>query len=318
MVATTQVSAQSHSEDTVIEVQDLSFSYPGIDGRPLPGVPPVVQNMTVSIARGSRCLLIGPNGAGKTTLLKALAGKHMVTQGSVLVADHSPFHHTELTTSGDLAYLGGNWVRDIAFAGYSIPLQGDFPAGRMIDGVPGVPAERKALLTKVLDVDPEWRMHRVSDGQRRRVQLLLGLLQPFKVLFLDEITVDLDVLGRADLLAFLQDECEQRHATIIYATHIFDGLESWPTHLIYLSGGRLQLFAPTAELPEMHDLGLLKLVERWLRKGKQQRKQAEQQAGVKQHPEARPVSALPQWSNGYAPGRLTSSLKDSSNAVMRM
>lgn len=46
------------------------------------------------------------------------------------------------------------------------------------------------------------------------------------------------------------------------ATHIFDGLESWPTHIMYLSGGRLQLFAPTAELPEMHDSGLLTLVER--------------------------------------------------------
>ena len=36
------------------------------------------------------------------------------------------------------------------------------------------------------------------------------------MLLLDEITVDLDVLGRADLLAFLREECEQRGATIIY------------------------------------------------------------------------------------------------------
>ena len=36
------------------------------------------------------------------------------------------------------------------------------------------------------------------------------------MLLLDEITVDLDVLGRADLLQFLQEECEQRGATIIY------------------------------------------------------------------------------------------------------
>lgn len=36
----------------------------------------------------------------------------------------------------------------------------------------------------------------MSDGQRRRVQICVGLLRPFKVLLLDEITVDLDVLGR--------------------------------------------------------------------------------------------------------------------------
>lgn len=43
------------------------------DGRPLPGRPPVVQDMTVSLPRGATCLLIGPNGAGKTTLLKVRA-----------------------------------------------------------------------------------------------------------------------------------------------------------------------------------------------------------------------------------------------------
>lgn len=93
------------------------------DGRPLPGVPPVVQDMSVQITAGSRCLLIGPNGAGKTTLLKVLGGKHMVPQGSVKVLGQPPFHSVELTSSGDLSYLGGTWTRDIAFAGYSIPLQ---------------------------------------------------------------------------------------------------------------------------------------------------------------------------------------------------
>jgi hypothetical protein len=40
----------------------------------------------------------------------------------VLVLGRPPFHDTELTTSGQLAYVGGNWTRDIAFAGTSIPL----------------------------------------------------------------------------------------------------------------------------------------------------------------------------------------------------
>ncbi len=44
----------------------------------------------------------------------------------------------------------------------------------------------------------EWRrrLNKVSDGQRRRVQICLGLLKPYQVLLLDEITVDLDVVGR--------------------------------------------------------------------------------------------------------------------------
>lgn len=56
---------------------------------------------------------------------------------------------------------------------------------------------------------------------------------------MDEITVDMDVLGRMDLLAFFERECEQRGATIIYATHIFDGLEKWITHVAYVEDGKL-------------------------------------------------------------------------------
>lgn len=79
--------------------------------------------MTVALPKGARCLLIGGNGAGKTTLLKILGGKHMVPKSSVTVLGQPPFHDTDLTASGRLSYLGGNWDRDIAFAGYSIPLQ---------------------------------------------------------------------------------------------------------------------------------------------------------------------------------------------------
>jgi ABC-type cobalamin/Fe3+-siderophores transport system ATPase subunit len=78
--------------------------------------------MSLQLPKGSRCLLIGANGAGKTTLLKIIAGKHMVSRDQVVVLGASPFHDTELTTSGELAYVGGNWTRDIAFAGTSIPL----------------------------------------------------------------------------------------------------------------------------------------------------------------------------------------------------
>ena len=47
------------------------------------------------------------------------------------------------------------------------------------------------------------------------------------------------------------------------ATHIFDGLESWPTHLMYLARGSLQLFKPCSEIPELQEGGrLMRLVER--------------------------------------------------------
>ena len=86
------------------------------------------------------------------------------------------------------------------------------------------------------------------------------------MLLLDEITVDLDVLGRADLMKFLTQECEKRRATIIYATHIFDGLDSWPTHVAFLARGKLRRMHSFEELRAELEAGrLLELVEGWLR-----------------------------------------------------
>ena len=45
------------------------------------------------------------------------------------------------------------------------------------------------------------------------------------------------------------------------ATHIFDGLESWPTHLMYLARGELQLFKACADIPELENGRLMRLVE---------------------------------------------------------
>ena len=40
-----------------------------------------------------------------------------------------------------------------------------------------------------IGIDPEWRMHQISDGQRRRVQIFLGLIRPFKILLMDEVRI---------------------------------------------------------------------------------------------------------------------------------
>jgi CCR4-NOT complex subunit CAF16 len=113
-------------------------------------------------------------------------------------------------------------------------------------------------------VDLDWHMHRISDGQRRRVQLLMGLLHPYRVLLLDEITTDLDLLGRADLLAFLRDQ-STAGACVLYATHIFDRMEQWASHIALLHRGRLLLKRPLAALDLRGSGGLSQLVEGWLR-----------------------------------------------------
>lgn len=53
-----------------------------------------------------------------------------------------------------------------------------FLCGNPVEGVDPV---RREMLIELLDINLEWRMHKVSDGQRRRVQICMGLLHPYKV-----------------------------------------------------------------------------------------------------------------------------------------
>lgn len=311
-----------------VNVNNLDWSYPGIDGSPIVGSEPLIKGMDLKLKPGSCCLLLGANGAGKTTLLKILGGKHMVPKDKVLIHGREAFYDTGLTTSGQLSYIGGNWQRDVAFAGYGVTLAGDFPAKKMLDSIPNVDPARKKRIIEVLDINPEWRMHQVSDGQRRRVQLAYGLMVPYSVLLLDEITVDLDVLGRADLMGFLRQECEERQVTIVYATHIFDGLEQFATHVAFVAGGKLRFCEPMEEIEGLKDRepgALLATVEVWLRKEAEIKKQELAARGI-----VKKKVFEYQRNSGWGEGRMASTvsfgpelgmkhtgIKGSSNAVMR-
>ena len=235
-----------------IDVRDLRFGY---RGEPVP----VLRGLDLAIGPGVRCLLVGKNGAGKTTLLSVLAGRHMIPDETVRVLGRPAFSDTSL-------------VRDVSFIGGTFPFDVDLRVREILDAVKSLDVARCDRLCDVLGVDREWRMCRVSDGQRRRVQILLGLLRPSSLLLLDEVTTDLDVIARTDLLRLLREETEARGTTIVYATHILDGLETWASHIAWLDEGRIRLIAPLAEVAELLALRearvpspLLRLVEGWFR-----------------------------------------------------
>jgi len=143
----------------------------------------VLDELSFALPAGARCLLLGANGVGKSTLLRLLAGRHKIAGEVVRVLGRAAFEDTAL--SGEVAFLGGPF-----------PFAADISIAEMLAARPGIDPARRARVLHILDVDPGWRMHRVSDGQRRRVQLLLDLERPLRVVLLDEVTAELDVLAR--------------------------------------------------------------------------------------------------------------------------
>lgn len=173
-------------------------------------------------------------------MLRLLSGKRLAPTDTIAVGGVDPFKDG----LEGVTYLGVEWVlNSIVRTDIDVPTLLSSVGG---DAFP----KRRDELVDILDIDLGWRMHAVSDGERRRVQLAMGLLRPWQVLLLDEITVDLDLLSRSNFLAFLKRETETRSCTIVYATHILDNLSQWPTHLVHMHLGRVKQWGPNEKFSE--------------------------------------------------------------------
>ncbi|EJT52066.1 ATP-dependent transporter [Trichosporon asahii var. asahii CBS 2479] len=234
------------SPELAIDCNNLTFAFKE-------GQEPVLDGITIQLPPGSRALLCGANGAGKSTLLRILAGKRLTKT-----------RNCKILCQDGVVYLGTEWSSNPV-------VRSDIVVSHFLDSVGGWRhAERRDRLLEILDVDLDWHMHQISDGERRRVQLCMGLMGEWDVLLLDEVTVDLDVLVRADLIDFLVQESET------HATHIFDGLSAFPTHICHIQMGRTPrpMFKWT---PGQQDLFQLALG--WLREDRDVRRKHEADRG---------------------------------------
>ncbi|KIO34054.1 hypothetical protein M407DRAFT_240886 [Tulasnella calospora MUT 4182] len=278
--------------EEAINVEDLTYQH-----KLAPGTPLALRDLSLHLSKGSRTLLIGANGAGKSTLLQILAGKKMTPAGAkVMILGKDVFRNTPK----GVTFLGTEWAMNPV-------VRSDIVVAAFLDSVGGYRhKERRDKLLDILDVDLDWRMHQISDGERRRVQLVMGLMSPWDVLLLDEVTVDLDVLVRSDLLAFLKSESESRGATILYATHIFDGISHFPTHVAHMRDGAfLEILSwppplvaasgpSTDEDVEMRaGSALHDVVLKWLKEDREVRRQAEASGVLKKTRGARAATDVP-------------------------
>ena len=180
--------------------------------------------------------MLGGNGAGKSTLLRLIAGIHIgyhFEEFNVLGTDRP------LDQTNGLVYLGNRWVRQSAFTGQSA-YTGDIRVGDMMKKWQMDNIERRDELVEVLGIDLDWHMHQVSDGQRKRVQIMIALLKPFRLVLIDEFLSELDIVVRDNMFHYLKKECKLRNGSIIYATHVFDDLDQWMDNVVYISNGTCQ------------------------------------------------------------------------------
>ena len=214
----------------VILAKNLNFSY-------IKGKPPTISNLNLIVPPNSKVLLVGANGTGKSTLIRMLTGQ--IWTGM----DYDEFSINGASKPNDqnngVCYLGNTWKRQQTGFNGICPYTIDCAASEMFVKWQEEHVERRDELVRVLGIDLNWRLNECSDGQRKKVQIMIKLLKPFQVCIIDEFVSDLDILSRSQFFDYMSRECETRGASVIYATHIFDLADSWASHIAFMQLDRV-------------------------------------------------------------------------------
>ena len=195
-----------------------------------------LDGVDLDIEEGEVVGFLGPNGAGKTTTLRILTTLLAPTEGTATVAgfDVATQSREVRQAIGYVSQTGGAFSG--ARAGDEVTDHG------MLYGLSRkVVEERGRDLFEQLDLHGLWtRMPRnMSGGQKRRLDIVMGLIHEPSLVFLDEPTTGLDPQARANLWQHIADLRRRRGATVFITTHYLDEADALSDRIVIIDKGRI-------------------------------------------------------------------------------
>ena len=216
--------------DLVAEVRDLRMRY---------GTTEVLAGVDFDVRTGEVVAMLGPNGAGKTTTIEILEGFRMRSAGRVSVLGTDPAHAGELWRARVGVVLQSwrdhaKWrVRELLrhlgayYARYATP---EIPR----------PWDADELLDLVgLSTSASARIASLSGGQRRRLDLAIGIVGRPELLFLDEPTTGFDPAARREFHDLVHRLTDREQATVLLTTHDLTEAEKLADRVLILAGGSI-------------------------------------------------------------------------------
>lgn len=194
-----------------------------------------VNDISFSIEEGEMVGFIGPNGAGKSTTIKMLSGILYPDSGSVRVNGYIPYKQRK-------SYVGSIGV----VFGQKSQLQWDLPvidSFELLKAIYRVPEDvyQKNLkrFTDMLDMSGflNQPVRQLSLGQRMRADIVAALLHSPKIVFFDEPTIGVDVVGKETIRNFLSELNERDGITMLFTTHDMQDIEKTCKRLIIIDQG---------------------------------------------------------------------------------
>ncbi|WP_353944122.1 ABC transporter ATP-binding protein [Streptomyces sp. HUAS MG91] len=231
------MAASAGAAVSVIETQELTKRYRG--GRP------AVDRLSLTVPEGAVFGFLGPNGSGKTTTIRMLMGLIDPTGGTARVLGH-PMPRAARTVLPQVGAL----IEGPALYGF---LSGRDNLLRFDAADPTAdPRTRRARVARALDrvgLTPAAakKAKAYSLGMKQRLGLAAALLQPRRLLVLDEPTNGLDPQGMREIRTLVR-ELASDGTTVFLSSHLLDEIEQVCTHAAVMAQGRLLTQGPVAEL----------------------------------------------------------------------
>lgn len=218
---------------SVIEVKELKKSY---------GAVHAVQGLDLTIEAGEIFALLGPNGAGKTTTVEILEGFRSRDAGSVTVLGFDPQSR---------GHAAREWRNRIGIVLQSAADAGDLTVIETINHFSGYysnPRNVDEVIAAVgLEEKADALIRNLSGGQRRRLDVALGIIGNPELLFLDEPTTGFDPEARRAFWALIQ-KLRGTGTTIVLTTHYLDEAEALADRVAVINNGKIIEISTPAEL----------------------------------------------------------------------
>jgi ABC-2 type transport system ATP-binding protein len=187
-----------------------------------------LNNVSLSINKGSIYGLIGSNGAGKTTLLKIMSGVYKEDRGEVLVDEESVFENID--TKSKLIFIPDN---PYFFPQYTIDDMAKFYMGVY----ESFSKDRYEKLKEVFNIETNKKISSLSKGMKRQVAFWLALSIMPEILVLDEPLDGLDPVMRQKVKNLVIQDVADREMTVVISSHNLRELEDMCDHIGILHKG---------------------------------------------------------------------------------
>ncbi len=230
---------------TMLQTEHLTFAYPAEEGQSAPTA--ALEDVTLSVEKGSFVVVLGHNGSGKSTLAKQMNAVLLPCGGTVYVDGMDPKQEALLLEirrrvgmvfqNPDNQIVANVVEEDVAFAPENLGI----PTGEIRRRVDD------ALAAVGMSEFTRHAPHLLSGGQKQRVAIAGVIAMAPECVVLDEATAMLDPSGRREVLSAIRALNRERGITVVLITHHMDEALG-ADRLIVMNDGRLAMDGTPAEV----------------------------------------------------------------------